>query len=313
MAPQNSNARSGRAWELARRQHGVLSRGDLLELGFSPEAIKHRVQRARLHPVARGIYAVGRPQLSREGRWMAAILACGDGAALSHRSAAALWGIGTELRGVVDISVRRRCTHRRPGLQVRSRPSLAAEDLTTHHGIPLTLPVLTLIDLATELTPNRLERAVNEADKRDLVDPEALRSALDAYAGQPGVRPLRTLLDRHTFLLSDSDLEILFRPIAARAGLPSPLSKQIVNGFEVDFHFPQLGLVIETDGWRYHRTPATQSKDAKRDQIHTASGLTPLRFSHYQIAHEPTYVRNILSRTASQLRLKNGAAPTRNG
>jgi hypothetical protein len=244
---------------------------------------------------------------------MAAVLACGDGGTLSHRSGAALWRIGDESRGRIDVTVRRRCELHRRGIRARGRPCLPAQDVTTRLGIPVTTPIRTLIDLATELTPNRLERAVNEADKRDLVDPEALRSALDAYAGQPGVRPLRTLLDRHTFLLSDSDLEILFRPIAARAGLPSPLSKQIVNGFEVDFHFSQLGLVIETDGWRYHRTPATQSKDAKRDQIHTASGLTPLRFSHYQIAHEPTYVRNILSRTASQLRLKNGAAPTRNG
>jgi very-short-patch-repair endonuclease len=71
--------------------------------------------------------------------------------------------------------------------------------------------------------------------------------------------------------------------------------KQIVNGFEVDFYWPDLGLVIETDGWRYHRTPATQSRDALRDQIHTASGLTPLRFSHFQVKHEPDHVRNVLT------------------
>ncbi len=233
---------------------------------------------------------------------MAAVLACGEGAALSHRSAAALWGIGQEWGGRIDVSVRRRCELRRPGIRAMGRPSLPASDFTSHRHIPVTTPIRTLIDLATELPENRLERAVNEADKHDLVDPETLRSALDDYAGQPGVRPLRVLLDRHTFLLSDSDLELLFRPIAAAAGLPQPLSKQIVNGFEVDFHFPQLGLVIETDGWRYHRTPATQTKDAKRHQIHTASGLTPLRFSHHQIAYEPRYVRAILARTATHLR-----------
>ena len=233
---------------------------------------------------------------------MVAVLACGEGAALSHRSAAALWGIGAEDRGRIDVTVRRACEIHRPGIRTRSRPSLTADDIGIRDSIPLTQPVRTLIDLATELPPNRLERAVNEADKHDLIDPESLRSALDDYAGQPGVRPLRDLLDRHTFLLSDSDLEVFFRPIAAAAGLPSPLSKQIVNGFEVDFHFPQLGLVIETDGWRYHRTPATQTKDAKRHQIHTASGLTPLRFSHHQIAYEPRYVRAILTRTATHLR-----------
>ena len=113
----------------------------------------------------------------------------------------------------------------------------------------------TLIDIATELGPIGVERAVNEADKRDLIDPETLRLALDGYAGEPGVAALRSLLDKRTFRLSDSDLEILFRPIANAARLPPPLTKQIVNGFEVDFFFPDLGLVVETDGLRYHRTP----------------------------------------------------------
>jgi hypothetical protein len=86
-------------------------------------------------------------------------------------------------------------------------------------GIPVTAPVRTLIDLATELGPLGIERSVNEADKRDLIDPEALRSALDDYAGEPGVKILRRVLDKRTFRLSDSGLEILFRPIAAAAGL----------------------------------------------------------------------------------------------
>jgi very-short-patch-repair endonuclease len=104
------------------------------------------------------------------------------------------------------------------------------------------------------------------------------------------------------FRLSDTELEVLFRPIAASAGLPTPLTKQVVNGFEVDFYWPEHGLVVETDGWRYHRTPAAQTRDALRDQIHTASGLTPLRFSHYQVKHEPGHVRSVLGRTAGRLR-----------
>ena len=142
---------------------------------------------------------------------------------------------------------------------------------------------------------------VNEADKLDLIDPEALRAALDDRAGEPGVPALRTLLDRDTFRLSDAELEVLFRPIAAAAGLPMPETKQIVNGYEVDFYWLDLGLVVETDGLRYHRTPAAQSKDARRDQTHTAAGLTPLRFSHYQVKYEPDYVRGVLSRTAANL------------
>jgi Protein of unknown function (DUF559) len=233
---------------------------------------------------------------------MAALLACGDGAVLSHGSSAALWGIGNEVEGRIDVSVRRRCNHRPPGVRARSRPALTEEEITVRGGIPVTTPLRTLIDLATELVPNRLERAVNEADKRSLIDPEVLRAALDEHAGEPGVRPLRTLLDHRTFRLSDSELEVLFRPLAAGAGLPTPMTKAMVNGFEVDFHWPQLGLVVETDGWRYHRTASAQTRDALRAQIHTAAGLTPLRFSHYQVKHEPQHVHRILTQTAANLR-----------
>jgi Protein of unknown function (DUF559) len=175
------------------------------------------------------------------------------------------------------------------------------DDVTERLGIPVTTPARTMIDRATELAPNRLERMVNEADKYDLIDPEALRDALDFYAGRSGVRALRTLLDRLTFRLSDTELEVLFRPIAARAGLPTPVTKEIVNGFEVDFYWPGLGLVVETDGWRYHRTASAQTRDALRDQTHTASGLTALRFSHYQVAYEPQHVLQILEKTAANL------------
>jgi Protein of unknown function (DUF559) len=233
---------------------------------------------------------------------MAAVLACGRDAALSHRSAAALWGFGSEHPDFIEVSVRRRHKHRRAGLRVRSRASLTLDDITTRLNIPLTQPVLTLIDLATVIGPKSLERAVNEADNYGVIDPERLRRALDDRAGEPGVRPLRAILDKHTFRLSDAELEILFRPIAAAAGLPVPLTKQIVNGFEVDFVWPGLGLVVETDGWRYHRTPATQARDALRDQTHTAAGLTPLRFSHFQVRYEADHVRSVLARTAANLR-----------
>jgi Protein of unknown function (DUF559) len=221
---------------------------------------------------------------------------------LSHGSAAALWGIARDRPGPVDISVRRHSDLHRPALRIRVRCGLPRIDVTEFDEIPVTTPARTLLDLATELDANALERAVNEADKHDRIDPESLREALDSYAGQPGVVALRTLLDRLTFRLSDTELEVLFRPIAARAGLPVPLTKEIVNGFEVDFYWPDLGLVVETDGWRYHRTASAQTRDALRDQTHTASGLTPLRFSHWQVKHESGHVLGILTRTAANLR-----------
>ena len=158
-----------------------------------------------------------------------------------------------------------------------------------------------MLDLATIQGPKTLLRSINEADKRDAIDAEELRRALEDRAGEPGIRFLQTLLDRDTFVLSDEELERLFLPLAREAGLPLPLTKQIVNGFEVDFYWPDLGLVIETDGWRYHRTPSAQSRDARRDQAHTASGLTPLRFSHHQVKYESAYVHSILTRTAAHL------------
>ncbi len=297
-----------------------MARPQLLALGFSATAIQHRIDYGRLHPVARGIYAVGWPYLDRRRRWATAVLAAaagdhanhlptqpylGDGTVLSHRSAAALWGIGTEARGRIDLSVRGRHQVRRPGLLAHRRPALSTAEIRLLDDLPVTSPVQTLIDIATELDPIAVERAVNDADKRDLIDPDALRLALDDHSGEPGVRPLRQILDRLTFRLSDSDLEIYFRPIAASAGLPSPLSKQRVNGFEVDFFWPDLGLVVETDGLRYHRTPSAQKRGARRDRAHVLAGMTPLRFTHYEIRYEPRRVRSDLRRAAAMLQKRS--------
>lgn len=287
----------------------MVSRRQLRALGYSEKAIKHRVATGRLHPLMRGVYAVGRSEVRREGRWMAAVLVCGEGAVLSHRSAAALYEIGSERlwertrgakRRLIELSVPS-STSRRSGVKVHRRAALRPQCSATHRGIPVTGIVQTLVDLATVEPPNRVERAVNEADKRELIDPESLRLALAGHEGEAGVRLLRATIDRHTFVLSDDQLELLFRPLAKKAGLPPPQTKEIVNRFEVDFHWPDLGLVVETDGWRYHRTPAAQTRDALRDQVHTASGLTTLRFSHWQVKHEPAHVIDVLTRTAAHL------------
>jgi very-short-patch-repair endonuclease len=249
-----------------------------------------------------GVYAIGWPALNQKRRWMAAVLAGGEGAALSHRSAATLWEIGREEGGRIDVSVRRRCELRRPGIRFHGRPSLRAEDILRRDDIPITSPGQTLLDLATELDPVPLERAVNDADKHGLIDPEALREQLVRYGGRPGVRPLRHLLDKLFFQLSDSDLEIYFRRIVRAAELPMPLSKQRVNDFEVDFFWPELGLVVETDGLRYHRTPSAQTRDARRDRAHVMAGMTPLRFTHYEVRYEPARVRDSLTKTIEMLR-----------
>lgn len=231
---------------------------------------------------------------------MAAVLACGNGAVLSHSSAAALWRIGFEQRSVITLSLPSQSHRKVPGLRIHRRPSLQPRDFTTEYGIPVTTPIRTLIDMTPRLDRPGIERMINEADKYDLVHPPGIRRALDERPGEPGVAQLRKILDRRTFRLTKEELERRFLPLVAKAGLPVPLTGQWVNEFEVDFYWPDLGLVVETDGLRYHRTPAEQARDRLRDQAHTAAGLTQLRFTHEQVRYEPEYVRKILAQTASR-------------
>jgi hypothetical protein len=142
---------------------------------------------------------------------MTAVLASGERALLSHRSAAALWGIAPEVDDTVTVSVRAETSPRLAGIRAHRRPGLRPADVAIVGRIPATNPVLTLIDLANEVSRPALERAVNEADKRDLVDPETLRESLGAHSGAPGVRVLRSLLDRHAYRRSDSELEVALR------------------------------------------------------------------------------------------------------
>jgi len=202
---------------------------------------------------------------------MAAALACGDGAILSHSSAAALWRIGFERRDAIELSLPSPFQKRHRGLRIHRRPSLNLDrDLTREFGIPVTTPGHTLIDMALRLDRAGVERMINEADKYNLAHPPGIRRALDRRAGEPGVAQLRRILDRRTFRLTKEELERRFLPLAAKAGLPVPLTGQWVNEFEVDFYWPDLGLVVETDGLRYHRTPAD------RLAIGSATRPTPL-------------------------------------
>jgi very-short-patch-repair endonuclease len=294
MGYQTRQSSGDGVWALARKQHGVIARDQLLELGFHSQAIKHRVSKGRLHPVTRGVYAVGRPQLTREGKWMAAVLSCGPGAALSHESAAVLWGIRSRESRGLEVSVPSGAGRKRAGITIHRRNQLAVVDVTHHRGIPVTTPACTLIDLAPRLKRDHLEAMINEADKLDLIDPEALRAALAATPNRPGVATLRELLDRRTFRMTRSHLERRFLPIAAAAGLPVPLTGQPVNGYEVDFYWPALRLIVETDGLRYHRRASQQTRDTLRDQAHFGSGLIPIRFTHAQIRYDPAHVEQTL-------------------
>jgi len=289
------------AWALVGEQHGVISRIQLVELGFSAKAIEHRIATGRLHPVFPGVYSVGRPEVSRLGRWVAATLACGADAVTSHNTAAALYGVRPyRPHEPIEVSVPSGRNPRTDGIRVHRRRGRV--ETTRHQRVAVTTPVETLVDLAARLPRDDLEAAINEADKRDLVDVEALRAALEAVEPRPGVGILRATIDRRTFVYTDSRLERRFLPIARRAGLPHPETQRYVNSYRVDFLWRLLGLLVETDGLRYHRTPAQQAADRVRDQEHAAAGLTVLRFTHGQIRYEPAHVERILTAVARRLR-----------
>ncbi|MBA3301335.1 MAG: DUF559 domain-containing protein [Thermoleophilaceae bacterium] len=163
-------------------------------------------------------------------------------------------------------------------------------ELTKHLGIPITTPAQTIADMAPRVTDPRLERMIDDADKLDLVHPDELMR----FAVEHGVRPLRELLARQSFVLTDSELERFFVPLALEAGLPVPQSRVWVTGYKVDFWWPDLALVVECDSNRFHRTGAAQTRDRLRDQAHFAAGVRTLRFTHHQIAYDPGHVVGVL-------------------
>lgn len=281
------------AWKLARAQHDVITHAQLRALGYTAEAIRHRLRSGRLFVLWPGVYAVGRPNVTRLGRWKAATLACGPHSALCGESGAALVDLRSREGRSIEMALPEGTKRSLRGIEVRRCLDLA-DHVTQVHAIPVCSTPLLLVQLSARLGRDGIEEAINRADKLDLIDPEALRSAIEALRGRPGVASLRRILDRHTFRLSDSKLERLFRPIARRAGLPEPEMGERVNGFEVDFWWSSLNLVVETDGLRFHRTAITQTRDLRRDHAHDRAGTAHLRFSHAQIAFEPAYVQEQL-------------------
>jgi very-short-patch-repair endonuclease len=182
---------------------------------------------------------------------------------------------------------------------------MSPEDRRQVAGIPLTDPTSTLVDLASCTPEWRVERAINEADRLDLVDPEALRAAIEALPPRPGMACMRRLLGCDA--LTDSGLERKFLALVRAAGLPRPETQAWVSGYRVDFYWPQLGLVTEADGWRYHRTAGEQASDHRRDQAHTVAALTTLRFSENQIRYRPDEVTRTLAAVARRLNTESAA------
>ena len=221
---------------------------------------------------------------------MAAILACGDGAVLSHESAANLWGIRKGGLDPIQVSVPANRRIRREGIHVHRRNPMPPA--TTKCSIPLSQPLFTLVDLAGTLETDPLEAAINEADRLNLIDPETLEAGLDQVPPFHGRGKLRDTLARYT--RTDSNLERRFLALLRKHGLPMPATQEHLGRGRIDFHWPELGLVVETDGLTYHRTPMQQLEDRRRDQAHTAAGRTQLRFATLQVRDSPDEVAAVL-------------------
>lgn len=206
-------------------------------------------------------------------------------------------GSGARLRAGGPARAReRRCSLAHPASAAEGRPGIRVHRRYGHDlpgrrevdNIPVTHPIATLVDLAAGLPDGQLEAAVNEADHLGLVSPERLRQAIDGLPPWPGAKRLRELLDGPTIVLAATELERLFLPLAYEAGLPPPQTQTWLDGYRVDFYWPDLGLVVEADSLRYHRTPFKQASDRRRDNAHAGSGLTTLRFTHSRSNTNPT-------------------------
>jgi very-short-patch-repair endonuclease len=269
--------------ELARRQHGVVGRAQLKALGLGEDAIDWRVRRRRLHRVHRGVYVVGYPHLTRNGGFMAAVIACGERAALSHFSAAVLWGM---LASEGKIHVTAPADRERPGLIVH-RARLEEGETTKRAGIPVTVPARTLIDLADVAPRRTLERAIDEA--------EYLRldcTGLAPRHGRRGAGILSSVLAVHApgSTRTRSKMEEMFLALCDDHGLPRPEVNVHIEGYECDFVWREQRLIVETDGGAAHGTRRAKRRDPVRDADLMIAGWRVWRLSYEQLFREPETV-----------------------
>ena len=274
---------------LAERQHGVVSLAQLEALGMTATAVRKRVARGSLYPVHRGVYAVGHRVLPSKGRLMAAALGCGRGAVLSHRSAAALWGIHPGGSGRVEVSSPGRTGRKLPGISVHSGATLEAEDVAVSDGIPCTTVARTLLDLAEVAGQDAAERACERAEALRLFDLAAVQRILERAAGRRGAPPLRAAIAAWRPEASLTRKELERRPLNLCASLPArPEVNAWVElpggGVEVDFLWPGDGLAVETDGHAVHGTRRAFERDRRRDQRLPMAGFRVARFTWRQVA-----------------------------
>lgn len=285
--------------ELAGRQDGIVTFAQLRALGLGPTGIKRRVRAGRLHRLQRSVYAVGHPRISLDGRRLAAVMACGPGAALSHVSAAIVLGIrrGSEAR--FDVTTHERGRKPTAGIRLhRVRRPLG--DAVTHvDGIPVTAVARTLLDLADVLAPQQLARAVHEAEALRILDVREVEAQLDGASGRRGAAKLAAALAEPSPGTTRSALEERFADLIAASGLPRPRLNVLVAArgrrFEVDALWPRERAIVELDG-AVHRTRRSFHADRARDAALAAEGYVVVRLTWRRVTREPDGVCDELRR-----------------
>lgn len=273
----------------AGRQHGVVTRGQLLACGLSKHHVQHRLDTGQLVRLHRGVYRAGPVEAARF-REMAALLACGEGSVLSHDTAARLFGLSRGAASSRPVHVGRVEGHRRrPGVRVHRLPTLSARDMTKVDGLPATTPARTLWDLAATSPARDLERMFALALDRGLVRRVELQRLLDRHAGAPGSRIMRLLLEADP-VLTRSVAEDRLQELIRASALPEPQTNVVVEGLEVDCYWPDHGVVVEVDGFTYHGSPAAFERDRIRDRRLVASGVVVIRVTWRQLDTGPLAV-----------------------
>ena len=261
----------------AARQHGVVTARQLAAAGLTADAVRYRVKRGRLTRLHRGVYLAALPaQFTAE---MAAVLACGAAAVLSHHAAAGVWGIRPLHPGPIDVTLARGQARKRRGIRVHRAADLAR---TSHYGIPITTPARTLLDIAAEVTPGDLARAVEQAQVLRLVTFDALAHAPNGHRG--GGALSQALADGHPASMTRSEAEARLLALIRAAGLPAPRTNTRVGGYEVDFLWPQQRLIVEVDGFAFHSTRRAFERDRLKDAVLQAAGHRVMRVTWRQIA-----------------------------
>lgn len=300
---------------LAARQHGVVTLAQLRSLGLDTRGASHRATRGRLHRIHRGVYAVGHPGLTPEGHSLAAVLACGPGAVLSHRSAAAAWGLRGSARTRVEATTAARGRTAPAGVELHRTRSLPREDVTRKRNVPATTVARTLVDLAGVLAPFALARAVHEAEFLRLLDVAAVEEALARADGRRGTAALRAALDQPSPGATRSVLEERFLVLIS-GRLPTPRLNVTVQTagapIEVDVAWRGARVAVELDGAAAHRTRRAFQRDRARDLALAAEGWVVVRLTWRQVTREPERVigqlRRLLAVRGGQPRRPDGSA-----